>query len=129
MSANPLGRMLNWSRREPVPRVVLAPPPPKIDIDSLAERVRREVNIDRRAAAFLTYLRAAGVTGEVSAEYLENRYWQVLGGPATTDQKWKRAWKSLSRAMGKSCKRRQVRDEYGVRRHVVYIPSISEVPK
>lgn len=129
MSATPLGRMLTWTRRPPVSRPVIAPSPPPVDLDSLAELVRRQVNMDRRATVFLTYLRASGITGEVSVEYIEQRYWQILGGPATTDQKWKRNWKSFSRALGKSCYRRQVRDEYGSRKHVMHIPLIAEVQK
>lgn len=127
MSANPLGRMLAWTKREPVPPQLTVALTPRVDLDSLAELVRRQVNMDRRATAFLTYLRAAGVTGEVSVEYIEQRYWQILGGPATTDQKWKRNWKSFSRSLGKLCYRRQVRDEYGSRRHVMHIPPIAEV--
>jgi hypothetical protein len=98
----------------------------RVDLDALAETVFSTRNPDDKARLFVAYLRALGLVGHVLLTDVEERYWEIAGASCRTHADWQSAWRSISRALGKICVKKQ-RWDRGERRSYLTVPPIASV--
>lgn len=98
----------------------------RVDLDGLAEAVFSTHSPEEKARLFVAYLRALGLVGDVLLVDAETRYWEIAGASCRTEADWRSAWRSVSRALGKLCRKKQ-KWVNGERRSFLQIPAIASV--